>query len=58
LISVPIDTFLERLDSDAMHHLDEALGFAVAAIEIAVDEFFDDVGDVRPGKRGPDHFAK
>jgi hypothetical protein len=26
-----IDVFLERLDADAMHHIDEALVLAVAA---------------------------
>src|SRR5207244_9699664 len=58
LISRAIDAFLEGLDSDAMHHVDEALGFAVAALEIALDELFDDVGDLDPGERRTDHPPK
>src|SRR5262245_54177752 len=58
LISVPIDRFLERLDADAVHHVDEALDVAVAAREVALDEFLDDVGDLGASERGPDHLAE
>src|SRR5438105_13374883 len=46
LISVAIDLFLERLDTDAMHDVDEALGLAVAPLEVALDQLFHHHGDV------------
>src|SRR5437868_15013133 len=52
LMSVAIDMFLERLDPDAMHDLDEALGFAVAVLQIAIDEALDHVGNVVARERG------
>src|SRR5678815_1521617 len=57
-MSVAIDAVLERLEADALHHVDEALGFAVAAFEIAGDELLDHVGDVGPRERGPDDPAQ
>src|SRR5436190_20185138 len=41
LIRVGIDLFLERLDADAAHDVDEALFLAVAALEIARDQLLD-----------------
>jgi hypothetical protein len=46
LISVAIYGFLEGFDADAVHHVDEALGVAVAAREVALDQLFDHVGDL------------
>src|SRR5712691_8568604 len=45
LISVAIYGFLEGFDADAVHHVDEALGVAVAPCEIALDQLFDHVRD-------------
>src|SRR5256885_1981521 len=45
LISVAIYGFLEGFDPDAVHYVDETLGVAVAAREIAIDQFFDHVRD-------------
>src|SRR5215471_3924218 len=58
LISVAINRFLEGLDADAVHHVDEALRFAVAARDIAFDELFDDVGNLGSGERGADYLAE
>src|SRR5882672_7637675 len=58
LISVAIYGFLERFGADAMHHVDEALGIAVAAREIAFDEFFDHVRDLGTRERRPDDLAE
>src|SRR5258708_3024091 len=58
LISVAIDLFFERFDSDAMHHVDEALGLAVAALEIALDQPLDHVGHLRAREGWPDHLAQ
>src|SRR5499427_4830212 len=58
LISVAINRFLEGLDADAVHHVDEALRFAVAARDVALDELFDDVGNLGAGERGADHLAQ
>src|SRR5439155_10404556 len=58
LISIAIDLFLERLDTDAMHDVDEALGVAVAPLEIAPDQLFHHQGDVGAGERRPDHLAQ
>src|SRR3989442_3395492 len=58
LISVAIDPFLERLDPDAMHDVNEALGLAVAQREIALDQRLDDVRHLRARKRGTDYFAQ
>src|SRR4051812_42973571 len=41
LISLGIDLFLERLDADAVHDVDEALCLAVPAFEVARDELLD-----------------
>src|SRR6266446_6807681 len=41
LISVAIYGFLEGFDADAVHHVDEALGVAVAAREVTLDQLFD-----------------
>src|SRR5688572_16044599 len=58
LMSVAIDAFLEGLDADAVHHLDEALGVAVAVLQIGFDESFDDIGNVSAGERRADDLAE
>src|SRR5688572_8153023 len=58
LIRVAINTFLEGLDANAVHDVDEALDVAVAALEVTLDEALDHVGHVRPGEGGPDDFAQ
>src|SRR6267378_1455325 len=58
LISVAIDGFLEGFDADAVHHVDEALGVAVAPREIAVDQLFDHVGDLGASERWADDLAE
>src|SRR5581483_9694236 len=57
-MSVAIDLFLERLDADAMHHVDEALALAVATLEVDLDQPLDDVGDFRAREGRPEHFAE
>jgi hypothetical protein len=42
-----IDPLLERLDADALHDVDEPLGVAVAALEVARDQPRDDIGHLR-----------
>src|SRR6267143_1133029 len=58
LISVAIYGFLEGFYPDAVHHVDEALGVAVAAREVTLDQLFDHVRDLgtREGRApaGPD----
>src|SRR5438105_14339349 len=58
LINAAIDVFLERRDAEAVHHVDEALGVAVAVIEVALDQALDHVGHLGARERGADHFAK
>src|SRR5882672_8292907 len=58
LISVAIDGFLERLHADAVHDVDETLGVAVAAREIAFDELLDHVGDLGARERRSDDLAQ
>src|SRR5262249_29518426 len=58
LISVAIDRFLEGFDADAAHHVDEALGVAVAARQVAVDQLLDHVGHLGARKRGADDLAE
>src|SRR5438874_514431 len=58
LISAAINPLLERFDADAMHHVDEALGVAVAALEVALDQPLDDVRYLGPRERWAEHFAK
>src|SRR3954453_3826545 len=58
LISVAINVFLERFDTDALHDVDEALGFAVALLQIALDQALDHVGDIRARERGADDLAE
>src|SRR2546425_459644 len=58
LMSVAINAFLERFDADALHHVDEALGFAVALLQIGLDEALDDVGDIGAREGRSDHFSK
>src|SRR5258706_2951803 len=58
LISVAINVFLERFDTDALHDVDEALGFAVALFQIALDQTLDHVRHVGAGERGSDDFAE
>src|SRR5207302_11375508 len=55
---VAINALLESFDADALHHVDEALGLAVAVLQIGVDEALDDLGDVGAGERRPDDFAQ
>src|SRR5687768_14243370 len=57
LMSVAIDSFLERFDADAMHHVDEALGVAVAPLEIAVDQPLDNVRHIGARKRRSNDLA-
>src|SRR5712691_5840651 len=58
LISVAIYGFLEGFDADAVHHVDEALGVAVAAREVAIDQLFDYVRYFGTGKRRTDDLAE
>src|SRR5688572_19938405 len=58
LMSVAISAFLERFDADAVHDLDEALGLAVAVIEVAMDELLDYGRDIRARERGADDFPQ
>src|SRR5258708_24408061 len=58
LISVAIYGFLEGFDADAMHDVDEALGVAVAAREVALDQLFDHVGNLGARKGRSDDFAE
>src|SRR5216684_2991382 len=58
LISVAIYGFLEGFDADAVHHVDEAFGVAVAAREVALDKLFDYVGDLGARERGTDDLAE
>src|SRR5438067_5834904 len=58
LINAAIDVFLERRDAEAVHHVDEALGVAVAVVEVALDQAPDHVGHLSARDRGADHFAK
>src|SRR5260221_4630707 len=58
LISAAIDPLLERFDADAMHYVDEALGLAVAPLEVALDQPLDDIRYLCPRERRADHFAK
>src|SRR6266581_401171 len=58
LISVAIYRFLEGFDADAVHHVDEALGVAVAAREVAIDQLFDHVRYFGTGKRRTDDLAE
>src|SRR5258707_8915127 len=58
LISVAIYGFLEGFDADAVHHVDEALGVAVAAREIALDQLFDHVRDLGAREGRPDDLAE
>src|ERR1043165_1206902 len=57
-MSVAIDAFLEGLDADPVHHVDEALGFAVAALEVAGDELLDPLRNVGACERGPDNLPQ
>src|SRR6266571_5112313 len=58
LISVAIYGFLEGFDANAMHHVDEALGLAVAACEVALDQLFDDVRDLGAREGRADDLAE
>src|SRR5689334_1133681 len=58
LINAAIDVFLEGRDADAVHHLDEALGVAVAVREIALDQLLDDVRHFGARERRADDFAE
>src|SRR5260221_312213 len=58
MIRVAITTFLEGLDADALHDVDEALGVAVALLEVALDQALDHVGDVGARERRPDDLAE
>ena len=41
-----------------MHHVDEALGVAVAPGEVALDQLLDDIGDLRARERRADDLAE
>src|SRR2546425_12546516 len=58
LMSVAINAFLERFDADALHHVDEALGFAVAPVQVGLDEALDDVGNIGAREGRSDYFSK
>src|SRR5690242_10646439 len=58
LISVAINDFLERVDADTVHDVDEALGVAVAARNVAVDQLFDHVGDLGAREGRTDDLAE
>src|SRR3954466_15761057 len=58
LIRVAIDTFLEGLDANALHHVDEALHLAIASLEIALDQALDYVWDVGPREGRAEHLAE
>src|SRR5436190_13946413 len=58
LINAAIDVFLEGRDADAVHHLDEALGLAVAVREIALDQPLDHIGHLGARDGWADDFAE
>src|SRR5687768_10172970 len=58
LMSVAIDALLEWFDADAMHDVDEALGFAVATFQIHTDKFFNHLRNIRARERRPEHLAE
>src|SRR5437868_3711705 len=58
LINAAIDVFLERRDAEAVHHVDEALGLAVAMVEVALDQALDHLGHLGAREGGTDDFAK
>src|SRR5262245_21832488 len=58
LISIPIHRFLERLDADAMHDVDEAFRVAVAGREVALDELFEHVGNLGSREGRADDLAE
>src|SRR5258706_6480899 len=58
LISAAIYGFLEGFDADAVHHVDEALGVAVAAREVTLDQLFDHVVDLGPREGRADDLAE
>src|SRR5258706_16459363 len=58
LISLAIDLFLEGLNPDSLHDVDETLHLAVAAREIALDQAFDHVRDVGARERRAEHLAE
>jgi hypothetical protein len=49
-MSIAIDLFLEGLGAEAMHDVDEALGLAVATLEVAVDQLLHYVRDLGAGE--------
>src|SRR4051812_29308199 len=55
LIKVGIDVLFEGLHADAMHHVDETFGLAVAQCEVNLDQALDHVGHVGAGKRRTDN---
>src|SRR5712692_11773790 len=58
LMSVAIYEFLEGFDADAVHHVDEAFGVAVATREVAINQPLDHVGHFGASERRPDHLAQ
>src|SRR5258706_2069665 len=58
LISLAIDLFLEGLDSDSLHHIDEALHFAVPALEVALEQSFNDGRHLGSRKRRTENLAQ
>src|SRR5713226_7549220 len=58
LMSVAIYEFLEGFDADAVHHVDEAFGVAVATREVAINQPLDHVGHFGASERRADHLAQ
>src|SRR5687768_5263332 len=58
LMSNAIYVFLERLDADATHDVDEALGVAVAPLEVELDQLLDDVRHFVLRNRRAEHLAE
>src|SRR6185437_9730611 len=52
LMRLAIDVLFKRIDSDAVHDIDEALGVAVAMLEIAADQALDDLRHLCARERG------
>src|SRR5678815_1185741 len=58
MISLVIDPFLERLHANTLHDVDEAFHLAVPVFEVALDQFLDDVGHLRPGEGRSEDLAQ
>src|SRR5262245_47001426 len=58
MISLAIDHFLEGLEADALHDVDESLGVAVATLEVALDQPLDRVRNLGARERGAEDLAE